>query len=300
MKKFQVLISIIIAVIVTAISLNTVLAATVYSVSGYSFSLINNTDIALCGWDNRAEDLVVPASIAGRKLTEIEKYGLANNDGFTSLDFSQAANLKTIGYGGFANCAGIANDLVIPRQVSVIGFGAFQNCVLLPSVTIEADVASIQNSTFQGCTALKKVVIQGNTQTIAYQAFANCPNLSYVEIPRFVTSISAQAFSGSPNVVIYCYYNSYAHTFAKTQNIPYVLLDNALLGDANGDGSVNINDVTAIQRFKADMEVIEGINLHAADVNGDGDVTIEDATILQRFFAEYDDIPYSIGEVMTQ
>ena len=65
-------------------------------------------------------------------------------------------------------------------------------------------------------------------------------------------------------------------------------------GDADGDGAVDICDVTVIQRYAADYD--EEIDLSAADINLDGYVTIEDATALQRFLAEYDD-PYSIGEV---
>ena len=72
-----------------------------------------------------------------------------------------------------------------------------------------------------------------------------------------------------------------------------------ILGDANGDGYVNVNDVTAIQRHAAELELLEGINFHAADINGDGNVSVDDATELQRFLAEYV-VDYPIGEVMTQ
>ena len=76
-------------------------------------------------------------------------------------------------------------------------------------------------------------------------------------------------------------------------------LDEVKLGDANGDGSVNINDVTQIQRHLAELESLEGIYLHAADANQDGTLDISDATTLQMYLAKYD-IPYPIGEVMTQ
>ena len=137
-------------------------------------------------------------------------------------------------------------------------------------------------------------------EEIADNAFANCPKLSKIVLGRNVTSIAENALNNSNNTVIYCYYGSYAYDYARNREIPYILLDGIKLGDANGDGHVNINDVTLIQRYKADMETLEGINFHAADVDGEGIVSIEDATILQRYFAEYDDITYLIGEVMTQ
>ena len=70
---------------------------------------------------------------------------------------------------------------------------------------------------------------------------------------------------------------------------------NILLGDATGDGIVNVNDVTAIQRHTAEYEALTGDCLKAADIDGDGEVTINDATQLQRWIAEFD-VPYPINQ----
>ncbi len=208
MKRIKIIFAILFVVILTAFSTVGALAETVYSIGGYSFSILNNSEIALCGWDNSTPELVVPSEIANKTLVEVYKRGLEGNDGFSTLDFSQADNLKTIGYGSFMNCTGISNELVIPMQVKVIGFSAFENCTSIPSVIINADVSEIQSATFRGCTSLERVEINGTTKTIGYQAFADCPNLSYVQIPKSVSSISAQAFTNSPNAVIGCYYST--------------------------------------------------------------------------------------------
>lgn len=67
------------------------------------------------------------------------------------------------------------------------------------------------------------------------------------------------------------------------------------LGDADGDGKITISDVTAIQRYTAQLEQLNGAQLAAADVDGDGAVGINDATVLQRFLAEFT-VPYPIGQ----
>ena len=72
----------------------------------------------------------------------------------------------------------------------------------------------------------------------------------------------------------------------------------AVTVDANNDGSVNINDVTAIQRHAAEMEPLEGICLLAADVNGENGVEINDATTIQTYLAEYEQ-QYPIGEKLS-
>ena len=55
-----------------------------------------------------------------------------------------------------------------------------------------------------------------------------------------------------------------------------------LLGDANGDGEVNIVDATYVQLYVAKYKV-EDINLTNADVNQDGLISIQDATAIQMF-----------------
>ncbi len=67
-----------------------------------------------------------------------------------------------------------------------------------------------------------------------------------------------------------------------------------VLGDADGDGSVTIADVTAIQQFIAEMDA-ESFNNQAADVNGDGKVDVTDATLIQYYIAEMD-VDYPIGQ----
>ena len=114
-----------------------------------------------------------------------------------------------------------------------------------------------------------------------------------------MTNIASSAFKNSPNTVIFCYYDSFAYNFAKDNSISYVLLDGVKFGDTDGDGHVNINDVTQIQRHLAELETLEGIYLYAADANRDGVLDISDATAIQMFLAEYE-IPYPIGEIITQ
>lgn len=66
------------------------------------------------------------------------------------------------------------------------------------------------------------------------------------------------------------------------QNYPVTLL-----GDANLDGVVNINDVTNIQRHLSELAKLKKSALFNADYDQDGTVTIDDATKIQRFLAEF-------------
>ncbi len=53
-----------------------------------------------------------------------------------------------------------------------------------------------------------------------------------------------------------------------------------LLGDADGNGKVNILDVTAIQKHISDGY---SVNKKAADIDGDKLVTVKDATLIQKY-----------------
>ena len=55
-----------------------------------------------------------------------------------------------------------------------------------------------------------------------------------------------------------------------------------ILGDANGDHSMDIVDATYIQRYLVSMVSKYDIVETAADVDGDGDVTVIDTTRIQR------------------
>lgn len=52
------------------------------------------------------------------------------------------------------------------------------------------------------------------------------------------------------------------------------------LGDANGDGWVNIDDVSTLTNYLLGLQNLDQYQLAAADVDGDGVVTVDDVTAL--------------------
>jgi hypothetical protein len=73
---------------------------------------------------------------------------------------------------------------------------------------------------------------------------------------------------------------TYAHIDGGPSNPGYFTDKNASLrGDVNGDGSVNISDVTALIDYLLSGNP-SGVNLTAADCNQDSSVNISDVTAL--------------------
>ena len=185
------------------------------------------------------------------------------------------------------------------HEATLVSYNGIGGTVQLPDYFQDYPVTTVGRDAFSGNEAISDIIFSDTITTVEEYAFMNCTSLETVTIGKTVTQIADSAFNNDSVLTIACYYDSCAHNFAKAQNIPFILLDSVLLGDANGDGYVNISDVTDIQRAVAEMETLDDLRKKAADVNSDGVVTIDDATFLQTYLAEFE-TAYPIGEVTAQ
>ncbi len=60
---------------------------------------------------------------------------------------------------------------------------------------------------------------------------------------------------------------------------------NIILGDADGNGTVNVKDATAIQKHVAELITLTEDGIIAADSDGNGTVNVKDATAIQKHIA---------------
>ncbi|MBQ0103499.1 MAG: leucine-rich repeat protein [Prevotellaceae bacterium] len=91
-------------------------------------------------------------------------------------------------------------SVAIPNSVTSIGGSAFYNCSRLTSVTIPNSVTSIGDYTFENCSSLASVTIPNSVTSIGSGAFKNCSSLPSVTIPNSVTSIGEYAFYNCANL----------------------------------------------------------------------------------------------------
>ena len=287
----KILLSMLAVITIACVSVVQIGAEAVYIVDGYSYNILTNTTIAICGWDNRTSNLVVPDSIIGRKVVAIANTGLKDNHEITSVDFSHAYGLSSIGYQAFYNCDNISSELVITPTVDQLGISAFEGCSSLPSVDIRGNVMSIPMQCFYNCGSLTTVKLPESLTAIEKFAFADCTALEYTVIPKNVTSIAKSAFYNDENLLLGVYKNTVGHQYAVDNSIPYILLDGPKTGDANGDGMVDILDSTEIQKFAAEMIELTDEQFELADINDDGFVDVIDALLIQKYVVGKYDIP---------
>ena len=273
MKKIKLFSSIVIVCLIVSLTCFSAFAETYYITDGYKYMLDDDNNAYLAGVEDDRTELMIPAEIDRHPVTATTMLCCNGNTSLESVTFENAENMSIIGAYGFYNCSN------------------------LKSANLGSYVTELYRGVFRGCTSLESVELSANITEIPYECFYECSSLGEITLDRNITVIRENAFVGCTNLVIRCYYDSCAHIFAKSHNIPYILLDSVLLGDANGDGYVNISDVTDIQRAVAEMDTLDDLRKKAADINSDGVVTIDDATFLQTYLAEFG-TAYPIGEVV--
>ena len=224
------------------------------------------------------------------------------------------APVKYIGKSAFEGCGGLTSA-TIANSVNHIGKAAFLDCYGLTDVSIPNSIKTLNAKLFAGCISLENVVIPKSVKTIGNDAFAECSSLMSATIPSSVDSIGSYAFAycnGLKDVYSHiagiskvksgdCIFIGWAENgkydySGRTLHVPQGtadayqanedwqpyfgqivddLIKDAVTGDVNGDGSVNIADINAI----IDM-ILRGIYDDAGDVNGDDAVNITDINAL--------------------
>ena len=78
----------------------------------------------------------------------------------------------------------------------------------------------------------------------------------------------------------------HGHVYENGECIECGLRDpSAIIGDVNMDGVIAIIDVTLIQKFIANLDILEDFSEALADVDGNGIITTEDVTLIQIMIA---------------
>ncbi len=288
MKLIKKVSAAVIAAVTVVVSVAGVSADAIYYADGCYYTFINNDKVALKGWDYSSSVVKVPDTLNGRVVASVASHAFYEDTQITGVDFSDAKHIETIGMYSFAKCTSLSEPLTVPESVTTLGDSAFEKSGVT-EVVLNSSADYIPTQCFYRCDSLTEVTINGAAERIGTYAFGSCPNLEYVSIPETVTDIDGSAFDNCPNLTLRVYYGSYAHQFAKDNGLTYDFLDEYIKGDADMNGVVNVNDVTAIQRHVAEYEMMNELQVKAADVTGDSDLTVADATYLQRYLAEYAD-----------
>lgn len=207
-----------------------------YTLLRYQINYWNNS-VTITGFDeNYNGAFVIPETINGYPVTEIESYAFYNCSNLTSItipnsisriwasafsgcdnlsevhisDISAWCNIKfsdldsnPISCGYFGDYyrklflnGSLVTDIVIPDSITAIGDYAFYGYSELKSVEIPDSVTSIGHAAFRQCTKLEGVVIPNNVITIGSYAFTDCESMKTLTLGNQVAYIGECTFAG--------------------------------------------------------------------------------------------------------
>ncbi len=302
--------SLVLCVMILLFATVTVSAKTVFPVGSWVYEKINNeTEFEIDEYVGTSTDVYTLLHHNKIPITSVGEYAFESNAYVKTINMR--APMNAIQNFAFTDCSALTT-VVLNEGIKHIGAGGFMGCVSLTSINLQDTVIpAVNSSTFMNCDSLKEVTLPDTVKSIDAYAFSSCDNLAKITIPASVTSIDEDAFKDSDNVVIYCYSNSTAHTYAVSNSIDFVLLDQQateptqptipensyVLGDSDEDGSVSVLDATTIQRLLASLIADDDGKIAVrGNVDQDELLSIMDATLIQRYIASYND-GLSIGQI---
>jgi len=217
-------------------------------------------------------------------VTEIGDYAFSACFGLTRVTIGNS--VKSIGNWAFFNCSRLTS-ITIPSSVTSIGNGTFYWCYELTSANINNGVISIGDMAFYG-SGLTDITIPNSVISIGEAAFLDCDALTKIIIGNGTTSIGYYAFSGC-HVLKDVFYSGTeeewgnisideGNNYLTNANIHYNYTENeAVEGDTNGDGEVNVLDAISMRNGLLGKEA----ESEMSDMNGDSVFDIYDLLILK-------------------
>lgn len=205
---------------------------------------------------------------------------LAGN--YTVKSFKFNRNVVTIPKYAFYSSA--LTKAEIPDDIKIIYSNAFENCKRMTEFVVGTGVNTIDQYVLAGCSALRRVELGPNVDNIYTNSFNGCNKIKSLRVrratpPTAVTGVFNDLDKWSctlyvPKGTVDTYKN------ANEWKTFFFISDDETEpseGDVNGDGNVNVTDVTTLVNMI--LGVVEKDET-AADVDGNGVVNVSDVTAL--------------------
>ena len=220
---------------------------------------------------------------------------LAIFPGGKAQTYAVPSGTKEIGAHAFRGS--IVKTVTLPTTVTKINDYAFDNCAALTGIEVNKGVTTIGSNAFSNCTSMSTVILPSTLTSLGVKAFNNDNALISIGCKAKTPPVCQVSGSGtnafSPFDVTHFsnarlrvptgYKSAYQTAavwklFSTITESSSMVDEDVVQGDVNGDGVVNISDVTVLISYA--MSGSGNINAEAADLNSDGNINISDVTLL--------------------
>jgi hypothetical protein len=224
---------------------------------------------AFAFWQSSIASVTIPNSVisigedAFSNCNELAKVIVADLESWCRIDFkSYGSNPLSCAHNLYDSNDILINELSIPCTIDTIKVYAFCSCFSLTSIYIPSSVTYIGQDAIANCVNLNHITLESATPPVIEWNSFNCSNINIYEVATlFVPEESLQA------------YQTHSLWGRFTRIVPFI---GAGPGDINGDGAIDVSDVTRLVD-----KLLSGEELPAhLDVDGNGSVEIKDLTTL--------------------
>ncbi len=171
-------------------------------------------------------------------------------------------------------------QVALADSIETISYEAFYGDRSLTEIEIPSSVKHLDAEAFLNCVSLEKVTLHEGLQDIGDMCFYDADALKELTIPASVTYIGEWAFGRysldnsyigggiAKDETICGYPGTAAERLAFQDGLHFTPLLNVSSGDVNGDGEVDVFDVSFMKRYLDDPDS-SLICLYASDLNAD-------------------------------
>jgi len=227
-------------------------------VTGEDFAIVKSGDKTAL----QNKDVVIPSTIkVGEKTYTIKKIADRAFNKVFLKSLTIQPGVEEIGEEAFWNAYTI-KEVIIPSGVKCIGACAFQYCYWLKTIELPASLTSIGDKAFGNISNLNSVVSHISKPFAISDNVFGVVDGENLTAPTATLSVPAGT---RPTYVATVGWNKF----------PSITEMNALLGDADGSGGVDADDIKAVVRYIMEG-YFEGFVFDNADVKKDGKVNAAD------------------------
>lgn len=167
-KKTFLCFSVVALIVLTAVQ--QCFAATYLTSDGFYYLPDDKYNATVYGCNDNKTELVFPDRLDNYNVRSIADYSFINNGNITSIDFTNAKYLRSVGYLSFSGCSNV-KSIVLPYWINSFDFGSFQNCTALTQIGLYARVNKITEQCFYGCSSLTGIDLPDSVKSIERFAF---------------------------------------------------------------------------------------------------------------------------------
>lgn len=195
-------------------------------------------------------------------------------------------------------------SISVPYSVQKFGRGAFFSCENLTEFTIPDGITEISDSMFMGCSSLTNVNIPESVKVINRGAFEFCDGFTEFTVPESVERVG-MAFDYCDNLKIITFenpdcsiaydgynfftmpYNTIVRGYADSTAYWYAYLNNRefeeiyKIGDSNADGKFSVADITVLQNWLLNGDIIIK-SWKSADIDNNDVLNVVDFVMIKR------------------